>query len=245
MLPVTGVILTLFIANTGLKYLAYKDSYLSIHKEHLDYKAGFLLEKRELVRYEDIKNQHSLKYRLTSVGTLHVGIGGSSIKQQENQNTASVPTINAFNATYIPSTHNVLDYVDAKIVGMKKGFNKTIQTAQRDIKNDVVLATLLAPPTLLLSLLALPLLIIRTKMYRYTIQRDRIVSEHGVWNKVKETVMTKNIDHLSKSQGFINNLASNGNVKIYTLGSQTADMVLANFKQYEEWKQKIEQKHRK
>lgn len=242
MIPFAAVIAGLFVLNIGFKTLRYKDSCLSVHKEHLDYNVGFFIQKRELVRYEDIKNQYSVKYRLTNAGTLHVGIGGSSTEQKDDNNTVALLTLNAFDAKYIPSPNKVLDYVDVKISGMKKGFTKPISRAQRDTKKELIIAGILSLPTLFLSLLALPLLILRAKMYTYTIQKERIVSEYGVWNKVRKTVMTKNIDHLSKTQGFINKLANNGNVKIYTLGSQEADMTLSNFKQYEEWKRRIEQK---
>ena len=61
-----------------------------------------------------------------------------------------------------------------------------------------------------------------------------------MWNRQKKTVLYKNIDHITKTQGFVNKVCKNGNIRIYTLGSGTKEILFKDIEKYEEWRNSIE-----
>ena len=225
-----------------LRILTYKNSSLLLAEEHLEHTVGFLTTKTEVVRYEDIKHQAGTHYRATSVGSVYVGIGGTSqAADQSNQRSLSVP--NGFSANYLPKSHEVLDTLDARILNEKNTLNQALKTTRQELKNRFYNAALLSIPTLLLSLVWLPISMWRASKYRYEQEAKRVVEYRGVWHTTKHSVLYKNIDHLASNEGLINKLAKNGNVHIYTLGSSGAELTLRNINDYHSWREELEKNY--
>ena len=218
----------------------YNKSHLQLHEAHLEHEVGFLTKKREIVRYEDLKYQYATNYKLSQVGGLYLGIGGVSAAQNNQQQSTGV---NGFLAAYLPAAHDLTDAIDKKILGSNEGFNQATKTGKPSLTNPTLQAIMIAPFTLLLSIVYLPIALWRTSRYDYKLEEQRVIEYRGVWNRTKHTVTYTNIDHLATSQGFINQLAKNGSVSIYTLGSQSADLRIRNVSDYPDWQQAIEERY--
>lgn len=235
-----GLILFLAFLTFLTGFLRYRNSYLKLYEEHLEYRVGYFFEKRELVRYEDVKNQYSIDYRYAPVGSLHVGIGGMVRGAEEQNQQQAALQKNGFTGAYLPNTPDLLDTIDEKIITTNNGFNEPDTVAKKAVKNRVVSALIFAVPTLGLSLLYLPISLWRTSKYRYDLEKTRILMKRGIWNKRKKSVLFVNIDHISKDEGFINKLCGNGNVSIYTLGSDDAEIAIKDVYDYSTWRDRIE-----
>lgn len=231
------------------RYLTYKNSELVLSKEHLEHVKGYFNVRQELVRYEDVKNQYSISYKNTTVGTLHVGIGGSSWTAsgdsgQTQQNSQSgVFMANGFDGEYLGNVAKHLDFIDSKIINSKQGFGNPVENEKPAYKNAVVVHLILAPFTLGLSLLVLPINIWKLSRYSFHLEKTRIILKRGVWNRVKKSVLFVNIDHLTEDQGVMNKICDNGSVGVFTLGSVGKEMDLFNIASFKKWHKHIEKKY--
>ena len=220
----------------------YYKSKLQLHEEHLEHTVGFFIQKKELVRYEDLKHQHATSYKLAPVGGLYLGIGGVS-QAANKQQRQQVGGANGFLANYLPDTHALADVIDKKLLGSNQGFNQATKQAKPSLKNPSLKALLISIPTLGLSLLSLPVVLWRTSRFRYELEEQRVVEYKGVWNRTKHSVVYNNIDHLTSAQGFVNQIYKNGSVHIFTLGSSGAELSIRNVSAYKDWQQAIEEQY--
>ncbi len=73
---------------------------------------------------------------------------------------------------------------------------------------------------------------IKVKFYDY--QKDRILFRSGIIYKSLHSILYKKFNYVESSQGFINKVFRNGNIKVYTLGSWGVDMYIQDVDNYKE-----------
>ncbi len=227
-----AVFTTLFIIAYVLAVLRHKNAHLVLGKEHLEHRVGFFITQTTLARYEDIKDQFAMHYRLSAVGELFINVGGVSSVQQDNQKALGAP--NGFTARYLQNPESLIDEIDTHVLGRKPS-QEIIQAAKSELKNSA-LAWLLFPPFL-------PIRLWQVSRFKYKATPDRIIKTRGVWNHQTQSITYSNIDHLSMKYGPTNKIFKNGSVLIYTIGSSAAEMVITNVKDAAAWQTLLEQRY--
>ncbi len=75
------------------------------------------------------------------------------------------------------------------------------------------------------------------------IEKDRVLKKSGILFKKQVSIPFKKIDHSIVSAGFLNKIFMNGNVEVYTIGSNTAELTFKNIRLFNKIGDFINQKH--
>jgi uncharacterized membrane protein YdbT with pleckstrin-like domain len=67
---------------------------------------------------------------------------------------------------------------------------------------------------------------------QYLLYDFRVVERSGIFYKREKSILFSKIDHINSSQGLFNKVFHNGNVIINTTGSNIAEMVASDLKDY-------------
>ena len=112
---------------------------------------------------------------------------------------------------------------------------KLLLEARRSVGNALVklvlLSVLLLPAVVLLPL-TVPLRVLGVKRFRYRVEAARIVMSWGILYRSETSILLDRVDSLQQSQGPLNKMFRNGNVRIMTAGSSKPDLVIADSPEY-------------
>lgn len=230
----------------------YRTARLKIFDDFVLYTRGLLISKTYYSKYNNIKDLESIKFPFTeNIGSLRFNIAGESVIQT-NQNQKSIIS-NSFTMNYLKDTHTVHDLIDEKLHynhnvknNSEKLFENNILKTKPTPKNSVFFICLISViflPLLLFLPIILFFLILIIKKISFIIQDERLIKYSGVLFKSKKTIIYSKLDHITKSQGFVNKLFNNGNVNIYTTGSSIVEMQIFAIKDYNGFYSIVEKKY--
>ena len=89
--------------------------------------------------------------------------------------------------------------------------------------------------TVAVYLLLVLLGIVSEKKTSYSVDSYRAIKRWGIFFRSQKSVVLEKIDHINMSRGMLNKMFGNGNVKIFTTGSSSAELIIGNVPNYKEF----------
>jgi uncharacterized membrane protein YdbT with pleckstrin-like domain len=216
---------------------------LRLFGSYVTFESGWLFRREYFSFYDDIKGISVMKYPLSSAGNLQFNIAGNRVAKTKN---GTVTINNEFTAHYIARAMETAKKVDGVLGGASE---KTLLAAKPSLLNSLTAwmpvyliigaASVIIPYTfgipLLLLLIALVVSnIIMIRSREYVIEEGRVLKRWGIIYRKQISIVLGKVDALSTAQGFLNKIFSNGDVHIFTAGSDgaTPELNLADAKEY-------------
>ncbi len=85
------------------------------------------------------------------------------------------------------------------------------------------------------AVLIVILIVWSVKVRSYSVQPYRVLAKSGIVYKKQTSIVFNKIDHISSSQGFLNKIFGNGNIKVNTTGSPKPELEIHNVKRFREF----------
>lgn len=234
----------------------YKRAYIRIGKEGLYMRIGWIFQREYFVKNDNVKDIKSVRYPFSSAGTLQFNIAGEQVQSSGNSGSPQrVPY--HFSLAYIQGEHGILHIHDSildpilantppeKASTPQKASADEISTqpAKANDLSVIVLMHMLAFPLLLVLPLSVLGRVIWLRYVSYTIQSQRVVARSGIVYRTQTTIVFSRIDYIKQSQGLLNKTWRNGTIYIYTTGSSTAELIIKNSPDYQEFNAQLKQRY--
>lgn len=250
-IPVISIVFIYILAAVYLT-IYYKRSKLRYSKGFMHFKRGIFFIENYYALYENIKNIRTTKYPFSKYGTIYYDISGEQIVQSGKNRTV---VSNSFSINYVKDIgikNTLLDLIfvnkpDSKeIESMEKNISKFIEKpiiySKPDLGNTLfplILISVIIFPLILLLPLTIPLAVLSLKATSYSIEKNRVTKKYGIFYKNQVSILFRKIDHVNSGQGMINKMFGNGNITVNTLGSSSAEMIISDIRNYNEFYEQL------
>jgi uncharacterized membrane protein YdbT with pleckstrin-like domain len=224
LIPVVGLIWGVFY---------YPRSTLELFREGMCFKRGILTRRATYVLYHNVKDVTTVKIPGHDCGSMRFNVAGERVVQNQ-QTRAAVPY--GFTIHYVPEILAKNASFDFEVLaGEEPPVEVSVIEAHKALPNvavRTVLISLVVLPLAALLPLSLPIILYRTSLVRYRIEPGRVLMRRGKLFLSQTSILFSRIDHIQNSAGMLNKAFDNGNVKISTAGSSSAELVLRDVKQH-------------
>ena len=193
--------------------------HLDVFDHHLMVKSGWIFQQRAYIPIHHTRNIVSIEYPRVDSGRLTIDAGGRGAK---------------FSIEQIPDVASLHDGIDRlmydnppRAIDQPPEFDVDEQiTWQPTASNDLVVNCALAAVTVV----GLPVAYWYTRAYydraSCRLESRRLVQHRGIYFKRRASVLFNRIDQLQTHRGPLNTFFDNGMVKVFTVGSGKAELVL-------------------
>ncbi len=252
-------LLIVYLITVIYRTIYYKKSYMKFYDNHIYFRKGIFIEEEFFTNYDQTRDLYSKRYPFSDTGNLKVIVAGEVVMR--GQQGQSIPVKAGFTIRYLKNVlekHDFKDEILAKKMGVKSNYTK-VKSCKPDFANPLALTyMLLIPiiialtlfrafflPVMLIAVIIISIIIIiKTRRKTYSLDGFRAVYEKGILFRMKKTVLYSKMDHLSKDSDFLNKVFNNGNIKVYTTGSSSPELVINNIKKRDDFYNTIEKNYR-
>ncbi len=236
----------------------YRFSKMTFYDSYVHFQRGWLFKQEHYVLYSNVKDLISVKYPSSTKGRLTFNVAGENfVGNPSGQNQELNLVSSGFTMNYVSNivdVHNESEvflnrypFSSNKVVSSEPDLQTNLKTFKPVLSNSLlvlILISILVPPLIVLLPISIPMTVIVLRRITYKIQSERVLKDEGVFFKKKTSVLYNRIDHITKQQGLLNKIFSNGNLAIYTVGSGTPELVIKNVKNHDEIYSKLEDVYR-
>jgi uncharacterized membrane protein YdbT with pleckstrin-like domain len=219
---------------------------LRFHEHHVEAEQGLLARRSYHARYANVKRIRHTRYPGGTEGSLEIFVAGEEEvgqggPQQKNRQTILRPC--SFTSGFLPDVAGRAALLDDILCGRVDPAPQAVAAeplellmeARRSPGNAVlklVLLSILLLPLVVLLPLTLPFVIIGVKRWRYRVEDARVVTRSGIFYRSETSILLDRVDSLQQSQGPLNKMFKNGNVRIMTAGSSKPDLSIIDSPDY-------------
>jgi uncharacterized membrane protein YdbT with pleckstrin-like domain len=219
---------------------------LRFHDHHIEAEQGVIAKRHYYARYRNVKRTTVTRYPAGDGGTLEIFVAGEeeigqALQQKQGPRKMLKPC--SFTTGFLPGVRDQGLLFDDILCGRVEPARQAVAAepfellleARRAAGNAVVklvLLSILLVPLVALLPLTLPLTVIRVKRWRYRVEAARVVTGWGIFYRSETSILLDRVDSLQQSQGPLNKLFKNGNVRIMTAGSSKPDLSIVDSPAY-------------
>lgn len=242
------LLLPLFLAIGSCVYdkLHCSRQRLRFHDHHVEAEQGLIARRRYFARYSNIKRTRVTGYPGGEEGDLEIFVAGEEEFQHaaaKKKGQQGILRPCSFTSRFLPAVRErglLLDDILCGRIGPAPDSVaaqplELLLEARRSVGNALVklvlLSVLLLPAVVLLPL-TIPLRVLGVKRFRYRVEAARVVMSWGILYRSETSILLDRVDSLQQSQGPLNKMFRNGNVRIMTAGSSKPDLVIADSPEY-------------
>ncbi len=245
---VLSAIFALLLISVLWRKKYYENAHMQIYRNFVYLTKGWLHKRYFYATFNNIKDISTNKYPGSSKGVLTFNVAGDLVFTGKRSGGGGAYIFTMEFVDGISDMDEIVDLifhhqpskgqVRELVSNLQKYSPEPIFTAQPDVRNSLtntfLISVLIFPlaPLLPLSLLCAYWY---AKSSYYIIEPYRVVHKYGIIFKKQKSIIFKKIDHINVEEGAINKLFGNGNIKVNTIGSSTAEMVLRNLHDYEKF----------
>lgn len=211
--------------------------------------SGIFFKQKKYSLYRHIKGLSATKNPLTNTGTIVMSVAGQvSNATESGKKYKSFTFENSIKMDYVAEIFSLLDKLDTILKNAPLD-TTVVSSSRQDVGNSlifpvIVLVLITLSATMVDMMLAITVGLIgavlvgliywyiSTKLYQ--LEKDRIISEYGIIYRTREAILYKKFNFIEKHQGFLGKVFKNGTIHVYTLGSATKDMTLADVDKFTE-----------
>lgn len=219
---------------------------LRFHDHHVEAEQGVIAKRRYFARYSNVKRTRLTRYPGGEEGDLEIFVAGEEEFQHaaaKKKGQKGILRPCSFTSRFLPAVRErglLLDdilcgRVDPAPDAVAAEPPELLLEARRSVGNALVklvlLSVLLLPAVVLLPL-TIPLRVVGVKRFRYRVEAARVVMSWGILYRSETSILLDRVDSLQQSQGPLNKMFKNGNVRIMTAGSSKPDLVIADSPDY-------------
>lgn len=215
---------------------------LCFHDHHVEAEQGVIARRRYFARYSNIKRIQLARYPGGEEGDLEIFVAGEEEFQHaaaKKKGQQGILRPCSFTSRFLPAVRERGLLLDDILCGRIDPAPDAVAAepldllleARRSVGNAVVklvlLSVLLLPAVVLLPL-TIPLRVMGVKRFRYRVEAARVVMSWGILYRRETSILLDRVDSLQQSQGPLNKMFRNGNVRIMTAGSSKPDLVISD-----------------
>lgn len=219
---------------------------LLFHDHHVEAEQGVIARRRYFARYSNIKRTQFARYPGGEEGDLEIFVAGEEEFQHaaaKKKGQTGILRPCSFTSRFLPAVRGRGLLLDDILCGRVDPGPEAVAAeplellleARRSVGNALVklvlLSVLLLPAVVLLPL-TIPLRVLGVKRFRYRVEAARVVMSWGIFYRSETSILLDRVDSLQQSQGPLNKMFRNGNVRIMTAGSSKPDLVIADSPAY-------------
>ncbi|MFU8804737.1 MAG: PH domain-containing protein, partial [Bradymonadaceae bacterium] len=202
------------------RMLLYRRQVLELFPSFMRIRQGILNREEIYFPYVHVKSLHSRRYIGTTTGILYVQAanhGGQAAYLED-----------------VDALHEELDAViyqhPGRAVAQAGEFQRESLLTSAPLPKNTLLRHGLISIVLFPLLLLLAIRYVAIKRVSYGVEAHRLVQKAGIFYRTKTTVLFNRIDHVKRSKGAVDKMSGTGAIQVYTVGSPTADLVLADLR---------------
>ena len=227
----------------------YSRQRLRFHDHHIEAEQGIIAKRRYYARYSNVKRIKTTRYPGGGEGELEIfvaaeeEIGQLVQQQQQAKNQPRMMKHCSFTTGFLPAVSNKGLLLDDILCGRVDPAPQAVAAeplevlleAPRSVGNALVkllLFSIVLFPMIVLLPFTIPATVIRVKRWRYRIEAARIVMSWGIFYRSETSILLDRVDSLQQSQGPLNKLFRNGNIRIMTAGSSKPDLNIIDSSAY-------------
>ncbi|MFT4261414.1 MAG: PH domain-containing protein [Candidatus Woesearchaeota archaeon] len=217
----------------------YNRAVFGFKKDILYYKRGLIFVKESFALFDNVKSVSSLRYPKTNVGSLSFDVTGE-VFVDNNQNSYKS---NGFSVGFLSDVLELHDFFD-EVLGAKS-FEVSV-SKKPSFANALTVASfpLITVVYIPFYFVLAPVIVIKQRRKDFVLEKYRVVKYRGVFYRKKKSVLYERIDHISKSEGLLNKVYSNGNIFVFTVGSSRPDLVFRSLPDYNSFYEKLEKNYK-
>jgi|GEM_PF-1668518 len=248
------LLLTLTILITLIRRKYYRYSKIFFFETYVFFQKGWLFKQQNYALYSNIKDLVSIKYPKSNKGRLTFNVAGENVLKNPSNQDGQVSVVpSGFTINYLDNVVDVHNEIDVllykypfrtnKVLSSEPNFEKDLEVFKPVLANSLstlILISIILFPLIITLPITIPSTIIILRRITYRIQPERIIKQEGVFFKQKTSVLHNRIDHITKHQGFIHKVFSNGSLAIFTVGSGSPELVIKNVKNHNNIYSKLE-----
>ncbi len=266
-------VLGIMILFTIYQKIYYDRSHMRFYQDRLWFKRGIFIVERYHSMYDDIKAITTTRYPFSSHGSIKFNVAGEELQSSgDNQVMVSYSFKISYSPEikvkddyidvlfYSKPSKDEMDKLDDKFQEYASvQYSSDPEAANTVVPTALVELFFLGPagiaafffldnPLIMLGILVgllLPPVIayISVKVKNYRMDTYRVVGRWGIFYKKQKSVIYSKIDHLKKDEGLLNKIFGNGNVDVQTWGSGSAELMVKNIPDYEEFYEKLKEQY--
>ncbi|MFT5129713.1 MAG: putative membrane protein YdbT with pleckstrin-like domain [Rhodothermales bacterium] len=236
----------------------YPRAQLEFHDEGMIFRRGIITQQQTYARYQNIKDITTTKFPGSDCGSMRFNVAGERVLQK---GATSIPY--GFTMHYITELLSKNQSFDYDILPEPGAFGTTrrgrprepeqaiaeqeIIEARKALGNTAVrtiITSFILLPLAVLLPITLPIALWRASLVRYRIEPGRILMRKGRLFLSQTSILFSRIDHIQTSEGMLNKLFKNGDIRISTAGSSSAELVLGDLKDHESFYKALREVHR-
>ena len=224
------------------RHIYYQKSKLKFFKDYVYFKRGIFFEDYYHALYNNIKDITTIKYPFSSLGFVQFNVAGEHTIQHSRQRQGQIVS-NKFKIKYIENIDNKDELIDlifykrpnaqqiAQIENNIQAYSpQPILVSKQDVANSIIFPLILPPLWLFI-----PFIIWSIKVRSYIIQPYRALAKSGILYKKQTSIIFSKVDHINFSQGALNKMFKNGNIRVNTAGSSKAELVIINIHNFKDF----------
>jgi len=211
-------------------FLGYKNALLNIGRKYIYLESGWWLRKEKITRTKFIKQTEIKKYPFVNSGEIILSIAGSvyaDTSQTTFDNLFSGFDQNTIFLKYIDNPESAQSITN-KFLFIEETSDGVEDIFKPDFLNPLIkigVFAILFPPLLL----AIPYFYLRNYFASFIVVNKKIIRLRGILYKSREEIYFNNIDFFEEKKDFVNKIAGNSKLYIYTSGNSEQDMVIGDF----------------
>ncbi|MBD3203463.1 PH domain-containing protein [Candidatus Woesearchaeota archaeon] len=245
-------VLLLIVATALIYYYKkyYEFSKLQIYENYVYFQKGFLFKKFYYCLLDNVKDIKISRYPMSNKGSIKFNIAGEHSGAGQKKSGKAIS--NSFTISLVSDICQKEELID--MIFYKKPSKQEIEEINRKQEKilearpalanslaGLIFVSVLIFPLITFLPITLPLTVLYIRNKKYVIQEYRVYLEEGIIYRSQKSVVFTKLDHINKTQGFLNKIFSNGNIIVNTTGSRTAELTLSNIKNYEEFYEKLKE----
>ncbi|MEX0655729.1 MAG: PH domain-containing protein [Phycisphaeraceae bacterium] len=224
----------------------YRRCVALFYDAHLEVRKGVLFRRRYHTLYPNVKHVTTIRYPFVDRGTILFQVAGHAAETRVALGFVAGVAAKHERLDRLLSGRLPVEQADALDQPPAADPTPPVRFARPALANTLVplvgVSLVLLPLAALLPV-TLPWAVMAVRRRSYRIESYRLVACSGVIFARQSSIVFEKIDHIQQAQGLLNKVFGNGNIQVYTAGSDTTDMSVRHIADYQPFYDQLRQQY--